>query len=708
MRYFYLVLLLVYYESVNAIDIDPPTGVGYDNPIVSDEVWGDVSGVNDSTYVLNADYSISNAQTSGFVTVNVYGNLSDVSGQYKLVVGAEGDSYPATLIVYGNLTLENSQSKLYGNVIVTGTTTLKNSDVLGSANLITLGDLIVESGGATVTGQIFPIPPSVQLDKNGNPVGTISTSTVEELIAEMTDGTELGDILADLIESIPQVEGAISDGTNKTWNGSTNEVWTEVNNWVDQLNPININNVITIDNGANYPVYTGNLQCYKLIMNAESELSITGNLTLSGDLILNEGSNLYVDGNLSVSGDITLNNSTTTPASLSVTGAITGNAILNWESMEGDRWWYMGHPLSNSGVNLFDYYDASVGTTVSNDFRLYYWSGSTQSWSRISDNTYSFNPLEGYAFIAMNNPSTLSYEGDFNSNTSYSISSTGAGWHHFANPYPSYIQINHGDNSFGNFTLGYKVYTSNGGSRAWQGYYWGGTPAEFPIADGTQYIAPGQGFWMYTTSASDGIIISKTSCVSISTAESAGSVSLKSTTSSSYPYLIMSLDNDVSKGEMYLLFDKDGSDLFTRHDFKKKFVGGNVADMYMVKDDVYVDINVLPTITSSVIVPVGYKVSANGMTEMTINTSDVSFIDEAYDVFLDDLQEPSVSINLRKQSSYTFTPEVAQTDGRFQLRIVPSMTTGVDDEEDVVSDESVSVYTLKQTATVVVTDEVYT
>ncbi len=534
---------------------------------------------------------------------------------------------------------------------------------------------------------------SIQALSNTIDIPQTATSGVTRMrVLFTTDNTSSSSEDGNIAETEDYTVIVVENG----WLGNTTS-WNDINNWITGVVPNSTSDVYI----PLHPTYGDRYPIISSVVTSKG-LEIASGATVT----LNAGADVSIAGNLTTNGGLIINNTQDSPVSVKIDGESDGYATETWK-LDNDRWWYIGHSVYNDNTNLYNYYYNSVGSPAGNDFRLYYWNASNQGWSRITSSSYSYNPVEGYAFMQQYNKDGLSYQGEFNNDENYTYTTSVKGWHHLANPYPCYIDISQA--SLVNFTPGYKIYTTDtNGDRVYQGAYWGSGEVLIGMSGGTNYIAPGQGFWMYTSDTSGGsVTISKSACVTKATAESGGgSVSLKSTSSATHNYLKMSLTNEVSNGEMYLLFNENGSDSFTRYDFKKKFVGGNVADMYMVKDDEYVDINVLPTITSSVIVPVGYKVSTSGMTEMTINTSDVSFIDEAYDVFLDDLQEPSVSINLRKQSSYTFTPEVAQTDGRFQLRIVPSMTTGIDDEEDVVSDESVSVYTLKQTATVKVTDEV--
>ncbi len=643
------------------------------------------SEANASTSIISMG---SKLEILGTSIVEIWGDVNTGS-QFNVAEGA-------MLIIHGDLTMTGSSNNdFYGTVIVTGDVDMVKCTITATGNFVVGGDFIMDKI-ESITGPIYSIDGGTV--KVGKDDATATDYGDDKNFSDLEEAAKTDPAAADLIEKLKDY-GIISDGgqtVDRLWTGGgKSNLWTDIYNWSPNKLP-DENSDIKIPAGKSYyPVITGTITMINL------EIASGATVTL------NAGADVSIAGNLTTNGGLIINNTQDSPVSVKIDGESDGYATETWK-LDNDRWWYIGHSVYNDNTNLFNYYYNSVGSPAGNDFRLYYWDASNQGWSRITSSLYSYNPVEGYAFMQQYNKDGLSYQGEFNNDDDYVYKTIKEGWHHLANPYPCYIDISQA--SLVNFTGGYKIYTTDtNGDRVYQGAYWGSGEVLIGMSGGTNYIAPGQGFWMYTeTDGSESSVkISKSACVTKATAESGGgSVSLKSTSSATHNYLKMSLTNEVSNGEMYLLFNENGSDSFTRYDFKKKFVGGNVADMYMVKDDEYVDINVLPTITSSVIVPVGYKVSASGMTEMTINTSDVSFIDEVYDVFLDDLQEPSVSINLRKQSSYTFTPEVAQTDGRFQLRIVPSMTTGIDDEEDVVSDESVSVYTLKQTATVKVTDEV--
>jgi hypothetical protein len=102
----------------------------------------------------------------------------------------------------------------------------------------------------------------------------------------------------------------------------------------------------------------------------------------------------------------------------------------------------------------------------------------------------------------------------------------------------------------------------------------------------------------------------------------------------------------------------------------------------------------------------GYKVASSGLGEFTITATNLDDFDADYSVYLYDLDE-DVVINLREESSYTFTPSETQDDDRFEIRFESeAVTTAIDDEEIAVSSANVLIYSVKQTATVQVSDDV--
>ncbi len=322
--------------------------------------------------------SYSPADTAKLV---VYGDLSD-NNSLAIIV-----STGSTLIVYGDLTLSSPSSKLFGNVIVTGATTLGNADILGDANLISLGNVTM-GGGSNGTGDIYTIPPATG--------GEDQQKSIEDLVIEMSGDESL----AELIESISIVIEKIIDqntasGQNVIWDGTDGtNVWTTTGNWFGNISPSGDYSNITIQNAQN-PYCNMDFKLGNLELDAGAAVEFVSNLIVTGDLIINEGSMLTVGGDLFVLGDILVSNTPSSPASIIVNGSVIGDVIYDWTGLSTFVWWHIGLPINGVTETNFDN-SFGIDRYALNRY-------TTGGWSRIAGmsasgtgNLDDYGALEGY------------------------------------------------------------------------------------------------------------------------------------------------------------------------------------------------------------------------------------------------------------------------------------------------------------------------
>jgi hypothetical protein len=408
-------------------------------------------------------------------------------------------------------------------------------------------------------------------------------------------------------------------------------------------------------------------------------------------LELDAGAQLTIGGNLTTYGHLIINNTSTSPASLLVSGSVTGEATVNWIDLEAKRWWYMGHIVDYNDISLTDDYDSSVGASTTYYLQQY---SNSSGWGNATSFT---NQLDGYAFAVLE-ASTLSYDGELNDSTSYTKSDMTAGWYVISNPFPAYLDVTDESNDFGSFTKSIYIWTDllSDGSRQYSTVNFAGDVET--VNEGSKYIAPGQSFLIKLEGElSSSITLSKDAC------SHQDDVVLKGS-SKENDKIRLYLTNVNTNCETLISFKEEGSESYTAYDSEKKMTSGLVANLYSIKDDKDLVINSLPELDTEEIIPLGYKVSESGMTDFTIE-ADLTDLDEYYAVYLVDLDE-DVIVNLREESSYTFTPSETQSDDRFEIRLESeAVTTAIDEEEMQISDDDVFIYSVKQTATVQVSQE---
>jgi hypothetical protein len=115
-------------------------------------------------------------------------------------------------------------------------------------------------------------------------------------------------------------------------------------------------------------------------------------------------------------------------------------------------------------------------------------------------------------------------------------------------------------------------------------------------------------------------------------------------------------------------------------------------------------VNSLPELVGETVIPLGYKVASSGLGEFTLTASDLSDFNEDYTVYLYDLYE-DVIINLRDESSYTFTASETQDDDRFEIRLESAAVVTAIDDEVVISDNDILIYSVNLTAVVQVSND---
>jgi len=171
--------------------------------------------------------------------------------------------------------------------------------------------------------------------------------------------------------------GYIHMGTPGLWTGSTSTAWNNNINWHNHLIPGSAIGV-TINPGAtNWPVYTGNMaigtDCALLSMNGNSELTVTGNLTIPSGKTVNclANSKVHIGGDLLNYGSFNAGTSVVEmngATNSSITGNTTGTGNLVTTYAAGFAPWpgcyfdISAIGSKNISVNSFDIHCSTMGT----------------------------------------------------------------------------------------------------------------------------------------------------------------------------------------------------------------------------------------------------------------------------------------------------------------------------------------------------------
>jgi len=458
-----------------------------------------------------------------------------------------------------------------------------------------------------------------------------------------------------------------------TWEGDVSEDWFALGNWSGDIVP---------SSGSDVTIVTGAL------FNAEIDGIVqVNNLAItSGTLTVKPGSNVTVNGDLTgVDNGLVIESSSANPSSLINYGLATPQVNFKW-SLDETKYWYIGHPVT--GVAMSEY-DASF--IAPNDYLLYEYTTAWTNITKLGTHTFS-NPLNGYALKIQDAGSTLSYSGVLNIDANYTETGMAAQWHLVANPYSSYIDMEDADVDLGNFLKSTWIKTDLGGGES--GFATYNILTGVGQNGGERYVAPGQSMWLRTYVAGDAITIP-----SIARVHASGS--LKSNTIEEN-VLRITLKSDYTKDETVVVYKDFGSEIMTSYDSEKKLADGKVANIYSLKNDEMTAINTLPIINQSRVVPLGYKVSEEGMSDFVISVNNLDYFAPETTVYLIDKYLEN-AVNLREQQEYTFTPKASKSDDRFELVVDLGVSTDIKNIDT--SESGIIVYAINQVAYVQFNDE---
>ena len=471
-----------------------------------------------------------------------------------------------------------------------------------------------------------------------------------------------------------------------TWTGEISTDWNNGGNW--ELGRIPYSDAdVTIPSkpsGGNFPVVSGSVE----INNLEIEKGAT--------LTFNAGSVVTINGDLTTNDGLSVNNTAENPASLIVNGEIDGETEITWLSLDNSRFWYMGHPVV--GRLISDYNHSLNFEDDVKGYRIYVFDNENYTWKDVKSASYQFSEMEAIA-LKVSSEQDLSYSGVLNNEPYYSFNAMAEGYQTIANPYPCYIDLEsmYQNGEFEGFSPTVYTYASDKGIVTYDTY--NAATGEF-INNASQYISPCQSFWIHTDGdyRTNVITVSKDDCKHIN----GGSLKSTSTTNKKIRLRLM---NTNTNDETLISFSDYGQMTFSNYDSEKRMVSGKSGNIYTIKDSKYVAINSLPESSDIEVIPLGYRVSQSGMKEFTIQVNDLRGFESDVNIYLVDKSYKDVMIDLREQPSYTFTPTKSEDNDRFEIRFVSSVTTDINDIPSA-TDNDVSIYAVKQVATVKVSEEV--
>jgi photosystem II stability/assembly factor-like uncharacterized protein len=275
-------------------------------------------------------------------------------------------------------------------------------------------------------------------------------------------------------------------GTPGLWTGNTSTDWNTSTNWQNHLTPTSALGVTINPGSSNWPIYTGNFNigtpCATLAMTGNSEITVTGNLTIPAGKVLTCSGNSTIN----VGGDW-INYGTFTPGMSVVkmngntNSLLTGNITTNGSqtSVYTGTYLYPGYYFDivatggkNISVNSFDIHCSTTGTV------------NVQVWYKTG--TYTGNISNPGVWTQLGTTQTVTGQGygnptPVNPGASLTIPS--------GSTYGFYINCYSGSTGYIRFSAGYNTYSNADitinagagtwaipvGSGGWNGYTFNGT-----------------------------------------------------------------------------------------------------------------------------------------------------------------------------------------------------------------------------------------
>ncbi len=395
----------------------------------------------------------------------------------------------------------------------------------------------------------------------------------------------------------------------------------------------------------------------------------TGTLVSNGNLVLKSvlGKTALVDpvaGN--ITGDVTVERKIGPTSgyhylSSPVSGAFVNNVTNGWRdnftinaALNGQI--FIPGTIYSQLATVWEYDETNL-----NPIPEYGWIGATGSTTPIT-------PLKGFACIIPGN-TLVDVKGPLNNGTipgGYNVTKASDGINLIGNPYPSPISWNalQALNS-SILSTTYKAFVTNGG---YTGNYgsWNGIVGTMGVNDA---IASSQGFMV--TASNAGVINVANSIRNTSYADLNDNFYADG---GNVPNLLrLDIQGNGFAGQMVVYFDPTATDGYeSSRDATILFSPSpGVPNIFTIVETHQLDINVMGAFNSDKIVQVGVKSQAAATYSIVL--TDISSFDPSVVVYLEDKQTGAM-INLRNQTSYSFTLPVGIFQNRFLLHFHPPVS----------------------------------
>ena len=399
-----------------------------------------------------------------------------------------------------------------------------------------------------------------------------------------TPDTDLEGNLRDENPDIGAYEYCVPPIIDAAWNGSENNDWNNTANWSNTLTPNEYTNV-TIPATLHNPT----------INNYVSAPAKTNNLTIMAGavLTLQPGKCLTTEGTLTNSGTMLLQSDATGTASLITNSDVIGNYTIE-KYITDSQWHLIGSPMTSLTAEPFY-----------GDYVQYYAGGEWVEVTNVDDPIY---PLVGYSLWDVAKHTTYTFNGTPNNGElSIPVTSAHSGWNLLANPYPSPVDWDLMDDTYGAI------------------YYWEPTAGNYVnwnngVGSGNPILPAMQGFWI--NSASDVMFTIDNEVRTHSNTD----VYYKKESKESDPKLELIAFNESRQDHFHFLFTEDATENFDlKYDAYKMLTNvDDVPQLFSISNDKRYSIDRRPTCES---INLGFSCMTSG--EFSIMLAEKQLIPKA-------------------------------------------------------------------------------
>ncbi len=448
-----------------------------------------------------------------------------------------------------------------------------------------------------------------------------------------------------------------------SWTGSgSSGVWTDAGNWNTGV-PSSSQSVIIPSGKSPFPDITGTVTVDNMNVASGAYVNVSngGSLTITNSMLLESSGSNSPSGMLVIPG--------------------TGSFSAGSSTMElycPNTYNLVSFPITSPAMTVFY-----------GNFAVNHYDEANATYTILSP-TASLSVGHGYSAKLLRTNRVLSFTGNFNSNAG-NVSVTNAfpgdsyyGWNLVGNPYPSAIDWNAA--GWTKTNIDNTVYCYKGSNGTWTTYN-----GSAGTNGGTQYIAPGQGFFIHAQGSGS---FGMTNAVRVSNQPSF----FKKATSANPLIRLMAEHSEITNDIVILFTDEATEGFDTKFDAYRFLPSGNddAPDIYSIlSDKSQLVINALNSDILNDIsnenykIPIGISQINDGI--ITISASELINIPESIRIYLYDSQENTYT-NL-KNSTYEFD-YTTQSDNRFSLVLSASV---LDIKQLVYSTPKILIYAKEKT-----------